>query len=307
MEKSAMKCVVRPLLLTLLGLSLLISACQSTQPTDAGTQSNSGNDTSTLAAQTGDVSSSEAAFSGEPTAIPIPETIEWSRDPSAIIFRAEITSGAAGDTPETAYIRNEVPPCTIYGDNRVVWTTTTIRTDDGVVFDVLPDEAIRDFILRLILAHNFYGYPNSIQTTPDDNGEIPVVERLMLTINGETYVTDSFSGWDYTYFREIMEDCRSLSETPVAFEPQGAWVTVRDMGYNPSRPNLYWDAEANGLQLVDLAMGNPQWMTGAPLNLLWQTIRSGGIDILLQENGTDYLVTVEVPNITRNAPPAPSS
>jgi hypothetical protein len=295
------------LLLAIFAL-ILITACQPSQPTQttpgnsdpALTTDESGNGQSTASA---DITSESMG----PTTIPIPETIEWSRDPSAIVFRAEISSGSAGDTPETAYIRNEVPPCTIYGDNRVVWTTTNIRTDDGVVFDVLPDETIRDFILRLLTEYNLYGYTSSPQT-PDASGEAPVVERLTLTINNETYVTDSFSGWDFNYFSDVLQDCRTLSSAPIAFEPQGAWVTVRNMGYNPSRPTLYWDAEANGLQLSELsASSSPQWMTGEPVNQLWELIRTGGIDILLQEEGSDYLVTVEVPNITRNAPPAPSS
>ncbi len=310
--------------LLLLGIAiLLLSACQ---PAATDQQTPAADDPAGNMQTSDDPNTTEDPASdfntadpldedAEPTPIPLPATIDWNRDPSAIIFRAEITADETGDTLESAYIRNEVPLCTIYGDNRVVWTITNIHTDDSVVFDVMPDEEIRAFIIRLIVVHNFHGYPNSLTLDPDAADEIindidaqtPIVERLTLTINGETYITDSFSGWDYTYFRDVMEACRSISSSPIAYQPQGAWVTVRDMGYDPRRPTTYWDGDLNGLHLADLANGEPRWMTGEVLVLLWEAIRSGGIDYMLQENGTDYLVTVEVPNITRSSPPPPTS
>lgn len=303
--------------LIVLGIAMLLaSACQPTPTGDPSQNTQTGDNPGASAEPTIDFETLDEQ-SG-PTAIPLPATIEWNRAPSAIIFRAEI-SGGTDDTPENAYIRNEVPPCTVYGDNRVVWTITNQNTDDSVVFDVVPDEAVRDFIIRLIAVHNFYGYRNSLatpeaqtvdtaETTTDEVFiETPVVERLSLTINNETYVTDSFSGWDYTYFREVMEACRRISTTPIAFQPQGAWVTVRDMGYNPNRPSLFWDSDITGLRLAEMAGSEPRWMTGELVLTLWEAIRSSGIDILFQDGSSEYLVTVEVPNITRSSPPPPSS
>ncbi|MBC8171316.1 MAG: hypothetical protein H7X77_06575, partial [Anaerolineae bacterium] len=87
---------------------------------------------------------------GEVTRPELVDAIQWERSPTTIIFRAEYTGGGIEDE---FYTRNDIPYCTIYGDNRVVWTTTNLRNDDGVVFDVVSDEKIRLFVDRLI---NFY-------------------------------------------------------------------------------------------------------------------------------------------------------
>lgn len=250
--------------------------------------------------------------SSEPTPLPGPPTpigevtrpdlvdaIQWDRSPSTIVFRAEFTGGGLEDE---FYTRNDIPYCTIYGDNRIVWTTTNMRIDDGVVFDVVSDEKIRLFVDRLINFYLIYDYKTGADLLIPSEVE-PVVERLTLFVNGNLHQTDSFGGWDYTYFRQILEECRNISTTPVTFAPESAWVSAQKVDYDPTRPGILWDGSAAELKLSELT--ERKWLTGRNVAVLWDRIRSGGPDMQFDDNGETFMVAVEVPNITRLAPPAP--
>lgn len=239
---------------------------------------------------------------GEVTRPELVEAIQWERSPTTVVFRAEV---AGGDTDTAFYARNDVPYCTIYGDNRVVWTTTTVRSDDGVVFDIVSDEAIRIFVDSLINEKQFYEYETGADLLLPSETK-PVFERLTLFLNGRLHQTDSFGGWDFAYFQEVLEACRNISTAPVAFAPEGAWVSAQRIDYNPDRPSLLWDGSAAGLRLAELAQnGERRWITGQNAAVLWDRIRGGGADIQFTDEGETFLVAVEIPNITRSSPPAP--
>jgi len=228
------------------------------------------------------------------------DTIQWDRTPSTVVFRAEITGGG-----NDIYTRNEIPPCTIYGDNRVVWTTTTLRNDDGVVYDVVSDEAIRVFIDRLIHVYKIYDYSTGADLLAPSTVE-PVAERLTMFINGNVHQTDSFAGWEYSYFSQILQECQNISTTPVTYQPDGAWVSAQRIPYDPNHPSILWDGAAADLKLGELAdAGKPRWVTGRNILVLWDRLRHGGIDLQFQDGDQTFWVAVEVPNITRSSPPAP--
>jgi hypothetical protein len=239
---------------------------------------------------------------GEVTRPELVDAIQWDRSPNTVVFRAEV---AGGDMETAFYARNDVPYCTIYGDNRVVWTTTTIRSDDGVVFDLVSDEAIRIFVDWLINEKRIYDYKTGVDLLVPTEAR-PVFERLTLYVNDQIHQTDSFGGWDFAFFQEVMEACRSISTTPIAFEPEGAWVSAQEIDYNPDRSSILWDGSAAGLKFAELASsGERRWLTGQNVKVLWDRLRSGGADLQFTDESATYLVAVEVPNITRSSPPAP--
>lgn len=227
--------------------------------------------------------------------------IDWERSASTVVFRAEVVGGAGDEF----YMRNEVPYCTVYGDNRVVWTTSGARSDDKVVWDIVSDDVIRRFVENLTIGYGIYGYQTGAELVSAGTA-LPVLERLTLFVNGMVHQTDALGGWDYDYFQEVLTMCRSLSSTPVLYEPQGAWVSAQQIEYNPNVPSTVWDEAQTGLNLSELATsGERQWVDGQNVVNLWEAIRSGGMDIQFETGDGTYLVSVEVPNITKSSPPAP--
>lgn len=246
----------------------------------------------------------------EATATPIGEVtrpelvglIDWVRSPSTVVFRAEVVGG---DMEQEFFVRNDIPACTIYGDNRIVWTTTTSRSDDGVAYDLVSDETIRTFVDELAFDEQFFKYGAGLDALP--TAEVtPVVERITLFVNGEVHTADSFGLWPLDFFQRMLVKCRSVSQSPIEFAPDGGWAAARPVDYSSNAPSTLWNANTGILNLTELAASSePRWITGEAARLVWTELRRGGLDFRFEQDGQQYNVVLEVPNVTRFSPPAP--
>ncbi len=266
-----------PRILALIAFLLVLSACQ----TNAG--------------------------GGDDSGIPVDtNAIQWDRSPSAVVFRAEVTGGS---TESNFASRNEVPPCTVYGDNRVVWLNQLGPYETQVLFDQVPDETIRDFVLALTVNERFFDYHAQADVQPATSVS-PVIETLTLSVSGETRQSDSFSGWEGDYYARILSKCQTISTTPVLFEPSAAWVSAEAIPADQtdtSAVNIPWDAAANGLSFAEVAgSGERRWLTDRNVRVLWNLIRNSASNLRFTEDETQYRVALEVPNVTRDAPAAPT-
>lgn len=243
---------------------------------------------------------------GEVTRPELVGLINWDRDPSTVVFRADVVGG---DRDAEFFTRNEIPHCTIYGDNRVVWTTSSASNEnDSVAWDVVDDEVIRVFIEEITIYRDFYEYETGADLiTPVEDGSTPVVEQMTLFVNDVLHQSDSLGGWDFEYFQDILDLCRSLSQSPIEFAPAGGWVSARQVQYDDNIPSIFWDPDAfENLDIPALAeRGEREWITGRAAQLIWGVLRRGGIDLQFEIDEATYLVAFEVPLVTRDSPPAP--
>jgi hypothetical protein len=228
--------------------------------------------------------------------------IEWDRKPSSIIFRADVEGGQDDFTR-----RNEIPDCTLYGDNTVVWRNELSTVDTQALFDKISDEDVRNFVTFLTINQEFYKYEGKADLQPP-SAVTPAVETLTLTVNNTTRKTDAYSGWDREYYERILRQCKALGSRPVLFEPTAAWVSAKEVPYNTTVPSLLWDGDAAKLKLADLAAsGERKWITDRNVKILWNIIRSAPLNTQFSEGEKQYEVAIEVPNISRDVPPAPGS
>lgn len=266
----------KPLLGMMILLAALITAC-------------GGNETTS-----GDIGGESAAVDNNP--------IQWDRSPDTIVFRADVVGGDMVGTPQE---QSEIPACTIYGDNRVVWTTYTSDDEIQVLYDILADEVIRSFVEYLVVGKRFFEY-DAEASLQSASGPQPVVETLFLNVNNEPHLTDSFGGWDYDYYVEVLRFCREISIAPVIYEPSGAWVAAVEVPYSPNTPSIFWDPVANGIDLAALAAsGEPMWVTGAPLQILWHRFTTSLPGTRFDQDFISYEIILQVPGISRTSPPAP--
>jgi hypothetical protein len=227
--------------------------------------------------------------------------ITWDRNPDTIVFRAEIAGGGR----ENDFIsRNDIAPCTVYGDNRVVWTNELSSTEQQVLFDQVTDDALRLFVELLTVVDRIYTFPEraSLQLPSSTS---PVYEQMTISVAGETFVSDSFADWPAGYFQQILERCRTISATPVLFEPTAGWLSVQGAEFDFSSPTYPWDSAASGVRLADLAVsGQRLWITDNLARVLWNLIRTSPPSLLLNEDGLAFRIALEVPRVTRYSPPA---
>jgi hypothetical protein len=233
--------------------------------------------------------------------------IQWDRSPSTVVFRAEVTGGSSEGSFAT---RNQVPPCTVYGDNRVVWLNQIGSYETQVLFDQVPDQTIRDFVTALTISERFFDYTAQADLQPATTIS-PVIETLTLFVSGQERQSDSFSGWDGDYYARILAKCQTISTTPVLFEPTAAWISAEAIPADQtdsSAINIPWDAAANGLSFAEVAeSGERRWITDRNVAVIWNLIRNSNYNLRFTESETQYYVALEVPNVTRNAPPAPAA
>jgi len=230
------------------------------------------------------------------------EAITWDRSPGTIVFRMEVVGGE-----QTFDDLNDVPYCTIYGDNRIVWTVTAGDTTTQILYDVLTDQAIRSFVSDMTIAKRLFEYEAGLPLQPPSD-PAPVVEQITINVAGRQHVTDGFGGWDYNFFEDIRNQCVSLSPSPTIYEPTEAWLTVQASEYDPTAAEILWDAAAADLDLAAIASsGEPAWITGGNVRFFWNRIHSGSGGLQFTQDGQTFLVALQVPNVTRDAPQPPDA
>lgn len=227
--------------------------------------------------------------------------IDWDRKPETIIFRADVVGGS-GD----AFLRrNEIPPCTLYGDNHIVWTNELGPFNVQVLEDRISDKQVRDMVQVIAINEGYYNYPPRSDAPASETS--PVVETLTLSVSIGTHITDAFSGWDSEYYQKLLQLCRDTSRAPAIYEPSAGYISAQVVPYDPTSPGIVWDAAANGLNLAELAAaGERRWITDRNVRVLWNLLRTSPPSLQFYEGDIQYNVALEIPNITRESPAAPS-
>jgi hypothetical protein len=227
--------------------------------------------------------------------------IEWDRDPKTIVFRADVSGGNS----DPFYALSDVPPCTIYGDNHIVWTNELGVNNVQVLEDRITDDQVRTFVNYVALIKQLYNYTAKADTVPLSDPK-PVVETLTLFVNKVNHKTDAFGGWDSDYYLDILTHCRQVSTAPVIYAPAGAWITARSVQYDTDAPRQPWDAKANNLSLKDLATSaQPKWITDRNVGVFWNLLLTSPKNIQFIEDNVEYNLAIQVPSISRESPASP--
>jgi hypothetical protein len=231
--------------------------------------------------------------------------VQWERNPDYVIFRAAVEGGPRDE--RTQFVnRNDIPVCSVYGDNRIVWLNDIGNGLQQVLFDTLTDQEIETWVEYLTLVENIYNFDAGLNNQPPQSVD-PIYEVMTIHVNGVEHRTDAFGGWETSYFGRIVNNCRNLATEPTIFEPDGVYLSAMSVPLESAPLSIVWDASAAGVRLADLAVsGERRWITDARLvGYLWTTLREVPPDSHFNEDGLDYLLAVEVPNVTIASPQAP--
>jgi hypothetical protein len=228
---------------------------------------------------------------------PQPGLITWLHDPNYVLFRAEIIGGE-----DPFLVRNVIPECTIYGDNRIVWQTNLDSSDSQILEDRLSDETISAFIQYLTVNERIFTYTEKLPEVAAQYEVAPVVERVTIAVNDIPHRADSLSGWDIRWFDRVLNACQHLSIAPVLVLPTGGWLTTEEVAYDPQPPLAIWSAERTGIGLADYLGETPGWITGEGVAELWQLVRSLPLTTLYLDGERYFRVALQVPGTTRASP-----
>jgi hypothetical protein len=229
--------------------------------------------------------------------------IQWSDYPSHIVFQADTVSYAVNEDELNSRIqRTTIPPCTIYGDGRVIWTVQSDDPLNSVLVGPVDPPRIRSFVNYLVLADIY----NKIQLGDLESERPPFVETLRLNVNDVEHNADIFGGLTADFYYEALERCQNLSPRPQIYRPDAIWLYVQEQPYDSSAPSIIWETAVTGVDLASIAdSGEPRWIEGRVVHLLWAYRLRSSESLQYSQDGRNFLVLMEIPNVTRASPPIP--
>lgn len=222
--------------------------------------------------------------------------IQWSENPSHIIFQADL------DNPTQADERGMIPQCTLYGDGRAVWTVNADDPLNSVLFGPVDVPRIRVFVNLLVLADIY----NRTQLGDLQNPRPTFVETIRLNVNDSEHISDLYGGWTDIEYYDVLERCQTLSPRPQVYRPDALWLYVEETEYDSSMASILWEADITGVDLGVIAeSGQPRWIEGRVVHLLWAYYLRSPDNMQYSQNDRNFTIGIEIPNVTRNSPPAP--
>lgn len=235
----------------------------------------------------------------------IGSALDWDRSPEAVVVRLDTT----GSTGDPVYDRNTIPFCTLFGDGHLMWVDP-FADPEQVLEDRLSDQAIRDF-LEFVIGSGFYSWDPTngilLPVTQEPDEPSPIVERIAITLFGQTVEQTALSNWPREAFATILDRCQHLSSTPTLFVPTGAWLSAVPGAMRSDVPSLPWDMFAQSfpdLDLTAIPLDSPRWVTGEMARVMWEIVREGRMQIT--RDGIAYRLIVQVPGLQPAAPAAPA-
>lgn len=227
---------------------------------------------------------------------------DWKRDPQTLVVRLD--SRPLADDP--AFLLNSIPPCTLWGDGRVVWSTLDQYGSEEILEGRATDAAIRAF-LEDIIARGFYEWEDELVFASEST---PVLESITVSLYDEVHTVRRYSYWPQNSFALILEKCQQLSDSPVRVLPTAGWVSAYRVPRNPSAPTWLWPANAP-FTLAELADSQEErWLEGPLATEVWLNARERRGDVqVIERTGDAYQVAIVVPGYSRDAlaPPTESA
>ena len=223
---------------------------------------------------------------------------DWERDANTIIARLD----SLPDQENAALITNSVPPCTLWGDGRVVWTS---RDDNGAetVLEARIDEATMRGFLEDIINRGFYDWEDELIPPSTSN---PVVESVTVSLYDEVRTIRRHSNWPQNSFLRILTNCQTLSDQPVLVRPSAGWISAYSIPRDTLAPSWPWPSNAPFTLRELTENGESRWLEGALATEVWLSARADRGDIqVIERNEGAYQVAIAVPGYSRDAAPPP--
>lgn len=218
---------------------------------------------------------------------PAGSVFQWDQTPGAVLVRIDRLI-----ENEPSYERqNRVPPCTLFGDGRVVWTNSTPPNGEEVLEAYAGEGAIRAFLEFIVRDQQFYTIPDyAAQELPPASDA--ALTSITLTVNQEVRSVRSYREWPGNTYIAILERCRALSDSPALLVPTGAWVTAVESPRNSDTAEVYWPPAAP-FRMGELASsGVARWVNDSALAQLWTYQRRTLGQVSWLEEGKAFKVSI---------------
>ena len=229
----------------------------------------------------------------------LPE-LAWDPSPDAVVASATYCCGFV----PYIYVLNYIPDAQVWGDGRIVWTTSDDEGRRSVQQGQLAAQDIGDLLSQAAQAGFFnwkdlYEDPMVADASPQCL-KIQLVDRTKQVCE---YVNGAPAAFHTLYDRFAS----GLGATGEPYAPERAYVIAHKMLFDtppdPSQITRDWPTAEAGTSLDALAGG--QWIEGRALQLAWDVVNQSPWGNLVQEAGNYYQLSVQIQGLsTAEIPPA---
>lgn len=226
------------------------------------------------------------------------DRLDWEHDAATIIVRLDIREN--GNT--SASNLNAIPPCTVWGDGRVVWVTRGVSGEEEVLETRATDDAIRTF-LEDIINRGFYTWEDELVSSDPNAG---VTQSLTVYLYDDVRTVQRATNWPENGFDLILEKCQQLSPTPVLVLPWGGWVSAYPVARDDRLPHWYWPETLDFTPAQMVANGEARWLRGDAVAEIWSMLRETvNRPQVIGPDEQAYQLALVVPGISRDAAAPP--
>lgn len=220
------------------------------------------------------------------------ENLRWDRSAGNIVLRLD-----SQNTPDDMMATiNEIPYCTLWGDGRFVVVDDSV-TPAQVLQSYLTDEDIQ-LLVGEVIRFGFYSWESDL---------IPIEgrgrESIYLNVVDQAYTVERYTSWPVDAFQRLLDICRRVKNLTV-YEPYGGWLSVAEIPFNPSLPNIQWPSNAPFTLTEAVAAQTPLWVVRPWVDeYIWGIVQSPDVQVL--EGDKAYRFALQVPSISRDSLPPP--
>jgi hypothetical protein len=231
--------------------------------------------------------------------------LDWDRSPETAVVRIDTMGG----TNDPVNDLNALPFCVLYGDGHVYWLDPAADPEQ-MLEDRIDAGVMREY-LEYVIGSGFYSWDDEadiLVPVTEEANEGPLLERISVTLYGETHIINALANWPQDSFANILERCQRLSTAPVLYVPQGLWMSAVPVPARNDVPSLPWTVYVEAFPDVNLAamtLEAPQWVTGELAAVAWDIARRGRMQIT--QNGVAYRIIAQIPGLQPTSPPAPAA
>jgi hypothetical protein len=223
---------------------------------------------------------------------------EWSYSTDArhVLIEADTRGGFVPVEVAVSHI----PDLRLYGDGRVIWSE---KSDDGAT--TVWEGRLSDQEIRALLDWmDEQGYFEMEEFYTVDNAPTDLPSScIAVALQDQSHrVCEYFDGAPAA-FDEIYQRLHEGAGATGAqnFEPEIAWVSAHGVPGIAPEEAIAWP---EGLSPAPSAFGEGMWVEGEALDFLWSNRLEPG-PMFFQESGSVYVIVLQIPGVTPDAPPAP--
>lgn len=229
----------------------------------------------------------------------LPE-LAWDPSPDAVLASATYCCGFV----PSLYVLNDLPQAQVWGDGRIVWTTSDDEGQRSVFQGQLTSQDI-SLVLAQAAQAGFFNWKDLYEDpmVADASPQCLKIQLVDRTKQVCEYVRGAPAAFHTLYDRFAA----GLGATGRPYAPERAFVIAHPIVFevppDPSQITLDWPTAEAGTSLDALTGG--QWIEGKALQLAWDVVNQSPWGNLVREAGMYYQLSVQIPGLsTAEIPPA---